>query len=196
MSESTEGPAHVELPHLLRDPVIPESCYVDPSARINGDVTMGEEGSVWFHACIRGDVNSIRIGARTNVQDGCILHTLYRKFDLVVGDDVTYGHAAIMHGCHIGNRVLIGMKAMVLDGAVISDDTIIAAGSIVTEGKTFPPGVLLMGAPARVKRELTEKDLAFIRERSAYYVEYAKTYRRSGLFHTFADNRYYRSPNA
>lgn len=187
-----EGP--VELPHLLRDPRIPDSCYVDTSARINGDVEFGEECSVWFHAAIRGDVNAIRIGARTNVQDGCILHTLYKKYALTVGDDVTYGHAAITHGCTIGNRVMLGMQCAVLDGAVVSDDTIVAAGSIVTERKEFPPGVLLMGSPAKVKRDLTDDELVFVRERSQYYVEYAKAYARAGVFTRWSDNPAYRKP--
>jgi len=186
----------VDLPHLLHDPVIPKSCYVDPSARINGDVVMGEECSVWFHACIRGDVNAIRIGDRANIQDACVLHTMFRKHGLTVGDDVTYGHAAITHACTIGSRVLIGMQAAVLDGAVIGEDTLIAAGSLVTEGKTFPPGVLLLGRPARVVRDLTDDELRFVRERAQYYVEYARAYRRAGLFHTFDDNRYYRSPSS
>lgn len=184
----------VELPNLLVDPVIPESCYVDVSARINGDVVLGEQCSVWFHAAIRGDVNTIRVGARTNIQDACVLHTLYRKHPLTVGDDVTYGHAAVTHGCTIGNRVLLGMQAIVLDGAVVGDDTIVAAGSLVAERKVFEPGVLLMGRPARVKRELTDTELAFIRERSTYYVEYAKAYERAGVFTRWSDNRDYRAP--
>ncbi len=182
------GIGEVELPHLAESPRIPDSCYVDPTARINGDVELGEHGSVWFHACIRGDVHRIRIGERTNVQDGCILHTMYRKYPLTVGDDVTYGHGAITHGCTIGNRVLLGMQCLILDGATIGDDTIVAAGSLVTERKEFPSGVLLMGRPAVVKRELTDDERAFIRERSAYYVAYVDAYRRAGRFRGWRDN--------
>jgi carbonic anhydrase/acetyltransferase-like protein (isoleucine patch superfamily) len=182
-----------ELPHLGREPRIPESCYVDPSARINGDVVLGEQCSVWFHACIRGDVNAIRIGSRTNIQDQCILHTQYRQHDLVVGDDVTYGHGSITHGCRIGNRVLIGMQAVVMDGAVVSDDTLIAAGTLVTEGKTFPPRVLLLGRPAKVARDLTDQEVAFIADRSRHYVGYLEAYARAGRFRTWSENAYRRA---
>lgn len=186
----------LDLPHLLREPRVPESCYVDPSARINGDVVLGEECSVWFHASIRGDVNAIRIGARTNIQDQCILHTQFRRFDLVVGDDVTYGHGAITHGCRIGNRVLLGMQSVVLDGAVVSDDTIVAAGALIPEGREYPPRVLLLGRPAKVHRELSAEEIAFIEERSRLYVGYVKAYARAGHFFGWKDNPWRRSPRA
>ncbi len=177
-----------ELPHLLKSPRIPDTCYVDPSARINGDVRLGENCSIWFHAAIRGDVNSIEVGDRTNIQDGCILHTLHDRFDLRVGDDVTFGHGAIAHGCTIGSRVLLGMRSLVLDGAVIGGDVIVGAGSLVPPGKRIPSGVLLMGQPARIVRDLTEEEIRSIPEQAIRYTRYVEAYRKAGQFHGFRDH--------
>lgn len=182
----TESP--VELPHLLKEPVIPLSCYVDHSARINGDVQLGEQCSVWFHACLRGDVHSIRVGNRTSIQDNCVFHTTFQKFPLSVGDDVVCGHGAIVHGCTVGDRVLLGMGAVILDGAVIEGDTIIGAGALVTEGKHIPAGVLALGQPARVVRDLSEEEISRIGDNARRYTEYIEAYARAGRFESWADH--------
>ena len=176
------------LPHLDKQPHIPDSCYIDRSARINGDVTMGELCSVWFNVSIRGDVNWIRIGDRTNVQDGCIFHTTYRTNPLSIGDDVSFGHGVIAHGCTIGNRVLVGMGSTVMDGAVIADDVLIGAGSLVTERKQIPSGVLAMGRPARVVRELTEAERTMVAERGVQYNLYMSAYQAQGRFTGWRDH--------
>ncbi|CAM2006931.1 gamma carbonic anhydrase family protein [Acanthopleuribacter pedis] len=186
----------LSLPHLAQSPEIPESCYVDISARINGDVVFGEQCSIWFHVAIRGDVHQIRVGKRTNVQDHCTFHTSFGMHPLTIGDDVTFGHHVLAHGCTIENRVLVGMHSTVMDGAVIGHDSMIGAGSLVTEGKHFPPGVLILGRPAKVVRELTEKEKAMLIERSQHYVAYAAAYQAQGQFTTWADNLYRREAEA
>lgn len=157
-------------------PTIPSSCFIEETGIVIGDVVMGEECSVWFHAVIRGDVNSIRIGSRTNVQDLCILHVTHDTHPLMIGNDVTIGHSVVLHGCTVSDRVLIGMGAIVMDGAVISEDCVIGAGALVTEGTVVPPKSLLLGSPARVKRPVTEKELTWIRESADNYVAYARQY--------------------
>jgi len=186
---------HLELPHLEKEPRIPDSCYIDVSARINGDVTMGEDGSVWFHVSIRGDVHWIRIGDRVNVQDGCIFHTSYQVHPLEIGDDVSFGHGVIAHGCRIGSRVLVGMHSVIMDGAVIGDDVLIGAGSLVTENKTVPSGTLAFGRPAKVIRELTAEEREMVAQRSIDYAAYAQSYRRLGRFTGWRDNPW-RRPSA
>ncbi len=164
-------------------PKIDPSVYVAPNATIIGDVEIGADSSVWFGAILRGDVHYIRIGSKTNIQDGAIIHvTHYTKpdlsdgFPIVVGDYVSVAHGAILHGCTIKNNVLIGIGAIVLDGAVIEENTIVAAGSLVPPGKKFPPGVLLMGQPAKVKRELTPEEIEKIKENALNYVKYKNQY--------------------
>lgn len=146
------------------------SAWVAPSADVIGDVVLGEDVSVWFGAVIRGDNTTIPIGARSNVQEGAMLHSDPGS-PLTVGEDCTIGHHAILHGCTIGNRVLIGMGATVLNGAVIADDCIVGANALVTEGKTFPPGSLIVGSPARAVRELDERTIAGLKISAAHYVE-------------------------
>ena len=116
-------------------PAIPDSCFIEETAVVIGDVVMGEDCSAWFHAVIRGDVNSIRIGHRTNVQDLCMLHVTHDTHPLVIGDDVTIGHNVVLHGCTIQNRVLVGMGAIIMDGAIIGEDSVVGAGALITEGK-------------------------------------------------------------
>ena len=164
-------------------PKIDPSVYVAPNATIIGDVEIGADSSVWFGAILRGDVHYIRIGSKTNIQDGAIIHvTHYTKpdrsdgFPTIVGDYVSVAHGAILHGCTIKNNVLIGIGAIVLDGAVIEENTIVAAGSLVPPGKKFPPGVLLMGQPAKVKRELTPEEIEKIKENALNYVKYKNQY--------------------
>jgi len=158
-------------------PEIAPSAYVDPGAIVIGDVTIGEHSSVWPGVVIRGDVNRIRIGARTNIQDGSVLHVMRDKYGLEIGDSVTLGHGAILHGCVIESRVLIGMGAIVLNGARIGTGSIIAAGTLVLEGTSVAPGSLFMGHPGQFRRPLTAKDLEGIDAYAARYAEYAETYK-------------------
>ena len=157
-------------------PVIPRSAYVEDTAVVIGDVVMGEDCSVWFHAVVRGDVNSIRIGDRTNVQDLCMLHVTHDTHPLVIGSDVTIGHHVVLHGCTIKNRVLIGMGAIIMDGAVIGEDCIVGAGALVTENTIVPPRSLILGSPAKVKRPASQQELAWIKESAQNYVKYAQQY--------------------
>lgn len=153
-----------------KSPRIDDSALVMESAQVVGDVVIGEESSVWFNAVIRGDVNRIHIGNYTNIQDGCVLHVARKILPLIVGDEVTVGHNAILHACTIGSRCLIGMGAIVMDGAEVGEDTIIGAGALVTPGTGIPPRSMAVGSPARVKRELTEDEIRGIRQSAANYV--------------------------
>ena len=157
-------------------PTIPQSCFIEETAVVIGDVVMGEECSAWFHAVIRGDVNYIRIGNRTNVQDLCMLHVSHDTHPLIIGDDVTIGHNVVLHGCTIHNRVLVGMGAIIMDGAVIGEDSVVGAGALVTEGTIVPPKSLILGSPAKVKRPVTEQELAWIRESAQNYIRYSRQY--------------------
>jgi carbonic anhydrase/acetyltransferase-like protein (isoleucine patch superfamily) len=157
-------------------PTVHPTAYIDESAQVIGDVEIGQESSVWMNVVIRGDVNTIRVGDRTNIQDGTVIHVMRGTHPTRIGDDVTVGHAAILHGCTIHDRVLIGMGAMLLNGAEIAEDSIVAAGSLVPEGKKFPGRSLLMGRPAAVKRELTDTEVASIRDYAERYVGYRKDY--------------------
>jgi len=164
--------------HPFKDktPVIDSSAMVMDSAHVIGDVVIGEESSVWFNAVVRGDVNYIRIGKRTNIQDGCVLHVARRTLPLIIGDEVTVGHNVTLHACTIGSRVLIGMGSVVMDGSKIADNCIIAAGSVVTPNTEIPSGSLALGSPARVKRPLTDGEQRNIRESAAHYVADIETY--------------------
>ncbi|MFQ5457209.1 MAG: gamma carbonic anhydrase family protein [Myxococcota bacterium] len=155
-------------------PALHESVFVAEGAVIVGDVEIGERSSVWYQSVVRGDVNFVRIGRRTNLQDGCLVHVHQETHPCVIGDEVTAGHHVILHGCTVRDRCLIGIGAAVLDGAVVGEDAVVAAGSLVTPGATVPAGKLAMGRPARVVRDLTEKDLAWIRESAANYAGYAR----------------------
>jgi len=158
------------LPHHGKSPQIAEGVLVAPSADIIGEVSIGPESSVWFQVVIRGDVNTIEIGARTNIQDHSMLHVTRRKAPLKVGDEVTVGHRVTLHGCTIGNRVLVGMGAIVMDHAVVGDDCIVGAGALVTQGTVIPAGSLAIGAPAKVARALKPEELAFLKASAANYV--------------------------
>ena len=157
-------------------PTIPKSCFIEETAVVIGDVVMGEQCSVWFHAVIRGDVHYIRLGDRTNVQDLCMLHVTHDTHPLIIGSDVTIGHHVVLHGCTVKDRVLIGMGAIIMDGAVIGEDAVVGAGALVTERTVIPPKSLVVGSPAKVRRHVTEKELSWIRESSANYVRYAGQY--------------------
>lgn len=157
-------------------PTIADTAFIEDTAVIVGDVVIKSESSVWFHSVVRGDVNFIRIGRRTNVQDLSLLHVTHDTYPLIVGDDVTVGHHVVLHGCTIQNRVLIGMGAVLMDGVVVGDDCIIGAGALVTEHTKIPPGSLVIGAPARVKRPLRDTELAWLKESADNYVQYARDY--------------------
>lgn len=159
-------------------PLIPASCYVDPSAQILGDVTLGERSSVWMNAVLRGDVNSIRVGSCSNVQDCSVLHGQRNLYPVIVGDWVTIGHNATVHGCVVEDNVLIGIGARVLNNCRIGESSIIAAGSVVPEHTVVPPRTLWAGVPAKLRRELGDKDLALIREYAQNYLDYVEIYLR------------------
>jgi len=157
-------------------PTITSSAFIEDTAVIIGDVIIESEASVWFNSVIRGDVHYVRIGHRTNIQDLSLLHVTHDTHPLILGDDVTVGHHGVLHGCTIRDRVLIGMGSVVMDGAVIEDNCIIGARALVTEGTVIPSGSLALGSPARIKRLLTEKELAWIKESAQNYVRYARQY--------------------
>ena len=163
-------------PYKDRLPEVHPTAYIDQSAQVIGDVTIGEQSSVWMTVVIRGDVNYIRIGDRTNIQDGTVVHVMHDTCPTVIGNDVTIGHGAIVHGCSIADRVLVGMGAIVLNGASIGADTIVAAGSLVTERMEIPARSLVMGSPAKVKRPLNDAEVASIQEYADNYVRYKKDY--------------------
>jgi carbonic anhydrase/acetyltransferase-like protein (isoleucine patch superfamily) len=151
-------------------PTLGAGVFVAPTASVIGDVVLGDASSVWFGAVLRGDAFPIRVGARTNIQDNAVLHVTGGKAQTTVGDDVTIGHLAIVHGCTIGDRCLIGMGSIVLDGAIIEDDCVVAAGSLVPPGMRVPSGSLVMGRPAKVVRSVTTSDREQIQYASAAYV--------------------------
>ena len=160
-----------------RKPQIAATAYIDPQAVVIGDVTIGEHSSLWPCVVARGDVHFIRIGVRTNVQDGSVLHVMRDEHPLILGDSVTVGHGCVLHGCTIESRVLVGMGSIILNGATIGAGTIIAAGTLVPEGTVVPPGSLFMGHPGKFRRHLTAEDLASIDAYAARYVEYKETYK-------------------
>lgn len=145
------------------------SAWVAPSADVIGNARLSEGASVWFGVVIRSDNTPIMIGARSNIQDGAMLHSDPGS-PLTIGEDVTVGHHAILHGCTVGNRVLVGMGAVILNDAVIGDDCLVGAGALVTEGKVFPPGSLIVGSPAQVKRQLSPEAIAGLKQSAAGYV--------------------------
>ncbi|MDV5171859.1 gamma carbonic anhydrase family protein [Photobacterium rosenbergii] len=167
-------------------PTIASNAYIDPSAVLVGDITLGEDTSIWPLVAARGDVNHIKIGARSNVQDGTVLHVTRTSSDnpqghpLLIGDDVTIGHKAMLHGCQIGNRVLVGMGAILLDGAIVEDDVIIGAGSLVPPGKVLESGFLYVGSPAKQARPLSDKERAFLPGSADNYVRLKNEYLAEG----------------
>lgn len=154
-------------------PVLGRNAYVAPSAVVIGDVYLGDEASVWFGVTIRGDVERIRVGARTNIQDGSVVHVTGGRASTTIGDDVTVGHLALVHGCTVGDRCLVGMGSIILDGAEIGEECLVAAGSLVAPGTKIPPRSVVMGRPGRVVRSVTPADLEMMREAAAHYVERA-----------------------
>ena len=157
-------------------PVIPESCYVDESAQIIGDVVLGEHASVWMNAALRGDVHSIRVGAHSNVQDCSVLHGMKEQYDVSVGEYVTVGHSVTLHGCVIEDRCLIGMGSIILNGARIGAGSIIAAGTLIPEKTIIEPGSLWMGSPGKFRRRLDERDQETIMRYANNYLGYKDSY--------------------
>ena len=157
-------------------PAVDPSAYVDESAQVIGNVQIGAESSVWMNAVIRGDVNHIRIGRRTNIQDLSLLHGMTGTHATVIGDEVTVGHTAIIHGATVGDRVLVGMGAILLNGVQVEHDCVIAAGSLITEDTRIPARSLVMGRPGKVKRALTDMEVAEIRWYADNYVSYRRDY--------------------
>lgn len=160
-------------------PRVHPSCFVEDSAQVVGDVELGEDSSVWFNAVLRGDVNPIRIGRRTNLQDLSLVHVTTQKHATHVGDDCTVGHHVILHGCLVGNRVLVGMGATLMDGVEVGDECIIGAGALLTPGTKVPPSSLVVGSPGKVKRPITEEERAFLRKSAEGYVHLAAEHRAS-----------------
>jgi len=157
-------------------PRVPESAYVDDSAQLIGDVTLGEHASVWMCAVLRGDVAAIRVGANSNIQDNSVLHGMRGKHEVVLGEWVTVGHSVTLHGCTIEDRCLIGMGAILLNGAVIGTGSIVAAGTLIPENTIVPPRSLVMGAPGKVKRQLDDAAVAEIQMYADRYVAYRLDY--------------------
>lgn len=157
-------------------PRVHPTAFIDDSAQVIGDVELGEHSSVWMCVVIRGDVNRIRIGCRSNVQDGTIIHVMKDTHPAIIGDDVTIGHAAVVHGCVIEDRCLVGMGAILLNGVVVGSGSIIAAGTLLPEGTQVPPRSLVMGSPGKVRRTLSDADLDEIQMYADRYVAYRLDY--------------------
>ncbi len=180
-----------EIPSLMRTPDIrpfkgkfPEiaaSAYIDPAAAVIGDVVIGEESSLWPMTVVRGDVHHIRIGKRTNIQDGSVLHVMKDQWPLILGDEVTVGHSVTLHGCTVHSHVLIGMGCIILNGAVIGSHSIIAAGTLITERTVIPEGSLVMGSPGKVKRQLLEADQQSVAAYAERYSGYREVYRAEAV---------------
>lgn len=164
------------IPYRGIIPQVHQSVFIAQGAVVIGDVHIDEDSSVWFNAVVRGDVNYIRIGRMTNVQDLCMLHVTHEKYPLIIGSHVTIGHSATLHGCTIHDAVLIGMGATVLDAAEIESNSMVAAGAVVREGMRVPEGVLVAGVPARIVRDLNDEEIAKINQSAINYKNYVLSY--------------------
>lgn len=169
---------------LEHEPQIDDTCLIDDTSVVIGQVSLAQDVSVWPYAVLRGDVNSITVGARSNIQDGSVLHVSHKNAEkpegspLVIGEDVTIGHKVMLHGCRIGNRVLVGMGTTVLDDTVIEDEVMIGAGSLVPPRKRLQSGYLYVGSPVKQIRPLTDKERGFLKYSAEHYVRLAKQYRQ------------------
>lgn len=166
------------LSYKDKTPEIHKSVFIAKTAVIIGDVKIKKESSVWFNAVIRGDVNFIRIGEGTNIQDGCILHVTHNKYPLRIGSGITIGHNAVVHGCTIKDNILIGMGSVLLDNSVINSNSIIAAGALVKENTIVPEGVLFAGLPGKIVRKLTKNEIRNIKKSAGNYIKYALNYKK------------------
>lgn len=162
-------------------PKIAATAFIEASAQVIGDVEIGEQSSVWFNCVIRGDVYHVRIGHSTNIQDGTIIHVTNGRFPTIIGNYVTVGHGVMLHGCTIKDRSLIGIGSIVLDNVVIGEESFIAAGSLVTPGTVIPPRSMVMGSPARVRREVTEDEIGRIDIHWRHYIDYKNNYLADAL---------------
>lgn len=169
-------------PYRNHFPVLGQNVYVDPTAVVIGDVVLGDDCSVWPCAVVRGDMHHIRVGARTSIQDNAVLHITHASdfnpggWPLVIGEDVTIGHRACLHGCTIGNRVLVGIGATILDGAVVEDDVVIGAGTLVPPGKRLESGFLYVGSPCKPARPLKDSEMRFFQYSAQNYVKLKNEY--------------------
>ncbi len=161
-----------------KTPDVHHSVFIAPGAMIIGKVTIGSQSSIWFNTVLRGDLEPICIGCRTNIQDGTVVH-MDKELPCVIGDDVTIGHGAILHSCKIGNEALIGMGAILLTGATIGERAVVAAGTLVREGQEIPPGTVAMGVPAKVRRDVTEDELERVRRGKDDYILRSKLMRNA-----------------
>jgi carbonic anhydrase/acetyltransferase-like protein (isoleucine patch superfamily) len=182
------------LPYRDYEPKAGKGAWVAPNATFIGDVEIGDDVSLWFGTVARGDVHSIRIGARTNIQDNCLIHTtghegierdLEDGHPAIIGSEVTVGHNVILHGCTVGDLCLIGMGAIILDGAVIGDESIVGAGAVVTGGKVFPPRSLILGSPAKAVKEISDAQVEGFRESWKRYVDLKNEYYQASVGHCF-----------
>jgi len=165
-----------KFPHRYKNPKIDPSVFIAEGARIHGDVEIGKNSNVWFNVAMRGDVNYIRIGENTNIQDQSLIHVSYETHPCVVGNHVTVGHSVILHACRVGNYSLVGMGSIVLDGAEIGDFVLLGAGSLVTQNTKIPSGMKAFGRPAKVVGPLTAEEREFLKWSAEHYVDLAKTY--------------------
>ncbi len=165
------------FPHRFQTPKVHPSAFIAPGAHVYGDLEIGEESSIWFNSVLRGDVNYIRVGKRTNIQDCTLVHVAYKAYPCIIGDDVTIGHSAVIHACSIGNTTLIGMGSQILDGAEIGDFVLLGAGSLVTPKMKIPSGTKAFGRPAKIVAELTEAEREGLAFSARHYVNLMKTYR-------------------
>ena len=159
-----------------RWPVVPDSCYIDASAQVIGNVELGEQSSVWMNAVLRGDVNSIRIGPRSNIQDCAVLHGMRHKYSVTVGEMVTIGHNATVHGCVLEDAVLVGIGATILNDARVGEGSIIAAGAVIPEHMIIPPRSLVAGVPGKIRRTLGDTDRELILQYGRNYLDYTAIY--------------------
>jgi len=157
-------------------PKLGREVFMADSAEVIGDVIIGDQSSLWFNVVVRGDVHYIRIGDRTNIQDGTVIHVTHKQHPTIIGNEVTVGHNAVLHGCRIGDRCLIGMGAVIMDGVEIGNDVLIAAGALVTPGTRVPSGSLFAGAPAKFKRALKEDEVLALKHSAENYLNYVKDY--------------------
>jgi carbonic anhydrase/acetyltransferase-like protein (isoleucine patch superfamily) len=167
------------LPYKNLEPRIGRGVFIAENATVIGDVWLGDDSSVWFGTVIRGDVFPIRIGARTNIQDNCVLHVTQSTWPTILEDEVTIGHGVIAHGCTVRRGCLIGMGSRLLDGSEIGEDSLVGAGALVTEGMRVPARSLVLGVPAKVRRELTDDEVNHIHRNFQHYLDYKETYLKS-----------------